>query len=314
MTAAEECLPEELRGGATTIAPIGAGLSGAAVYRVDAASGAFVLKISAADEPLDAWRSKLQLRRLAADAELAPRIVHVDEPRRAVVTEFVADRGFRMRMADPSTREASIEQLGRMLRRVHELPLPADVESGDALAFLADTAAAIAADFPLPPFVRDAIARVLAEAPPPAERAFVLSHNDANPTNLLLDDRERLMLVDWETASRNEPYFDLATVALFFRFDEAASLRLLTAYDSAPVAALPPRFVYDKRLVAVMSGTKGLELAMKDGYAGDANAVAPSLFDFYQRLRTGDLDLNSAEGKWQFGLALVGSAFPAERH
>lgn len=304
----EECLPAELRGAATTIAPIGAGLSGAAVHRVEAASGTYVLKISAADEPFDAWRRKLELRRIAAEADLAPRIVHVDEARRAVVTEFVADGGFRMRMANPPTREASIEQLGRMLRRVHDLPLPADVESGDALAFLRDTAAAIPANFPLPAFVRETVARVLAEEPPPVGRALVLSHNDANPTNLILADDERLLLVDWETASRNEPYFDLATVSVFFRFDESSSLRLLSAYDGAPATQLPPRFAYDKRLVATMSGVKGLELAAKDGHLGDAHASPLPLLEFYQRLRTGELDLNSPEGKWQFGLALVGSA------
>lgn len=304
----EECLPAELRGEGTTIAPIGAGLSGAAVHRVDAASGTFVLKIAAADEPLDAWRRKLELRRIAADAGLAPRIVHVDEARRSVVTEFVADRGFRVRMADPSTREASIELLGRMLRRVHDLPLPADVESGDPHAFLTETVAAIPADLPLPAFVRDVIARVLAEDPPPVDRPLVFSHNDANPTNLILAEDERLLLVDWETASRNEPLFDLATVALFFRLDDTASLRLLAAHDGTPVAALPPRFVYDRRLVAAMTGAKFLEMAAKAGHRGDAHAVALPLLDFYQRLRAGQIDVAAAEGQWQFGLALAGSA------
>ena len=40
----EDCLPTELRGPATSITRIAAGLSGAGVYRVDAAGQMFVLK------------------------------------------------------------------------------------------------------------------------------------------------------------------------------------------------------------------------------------------------------------------------------
>src|SRR4051812_3571948 len=85
----EDCLPPELRTSTTTLTRMAAGLSGARVYRVDAAGGAFVLKITDSREPLAAWRRKLGVQRLAADAGLAPRIAHVDEARRAVVSWFV---------------------------------------------------------------------------------------------------------------------------------------------------------------------------------------------------------------------------------
>ena len=52
----EACLPAELRGPATTITRIAAGLSGAGVYRVEAGGQAYVLKVST-DEPVEAWRS-----------------------------------------------------------------------------------------------------------------------------------------------------------------------------------------------------------------------------------------------------------------
>ena len=83
----EACLPAALRGPTTTIARVSAGLSGAGVYRVDAGAAAYVLKVSGDDEPLDRWRRVLHIRRLAADAGLAPRIVHVDEGRRVLAEE-----------------------------------------------------------------------------------------------------------------------------------------------------------------------------------------------------------------------------------
>src|SRR4051794_26992466 len=90
----EDCLPAELRGPATTTERIAAGLSGAGVYRVESGGQSFVLKVAAATESEDDWGRTLLIQRLAADAGLAPRIVHVDEPRRAVLTAFVVDRSF----------------------------------------------------------------------------------------------------------------------------------------------------------------------------------------------------------------------------
>src|SRR3954467_2480593 len=109
----EECLPADLRGPTTTITRIAAGLSGAGVYRVEAAGQAFVLKILAGGEPLAGFRRKLHIRQLAADAGLSPRIVHVDEARRALLSAFVVNRSFPAFFRDPRTHEAALAQLGR---------------------------------------------------------------------------------------------------------------------------------------------------------------------------------------------------------
>ena len=73
----EACLPPDLHG--ATITPIAAGLSGAGVYRVDAGARAFVLKISA--EPHAEWQRRVAILKLAAEAGVAPRVVHVDDAR-----------------------------------------------------------------------------------------------------------------------------------------------------------------------------------------------------------------------------------------
>ena len=69
----------------------------------------------------------------------------------------------------------------------------------------------------------------------------MLSHNDVNPGNLLYDEG-RLLLVDWDAAGLNDPYFDLATIALFHRMDDQTCLRLLTAHEAEPVAEVPALF------------------------------------------------------------------------
>ena len=54
------------------------------------------------------------------------------------------------------------------------------------------------------------------EAYPWDAAALVSSHNDPNPANILFDG-ERLWLIDWETAYRNDPLVDVATLTMFYR-------------------------------------------------------------------------------------------------
>jgi aminoglycoside phosphotransferase (APT) family kinase protein len=304
----QECLPGALRSPGTTITKIGAGMSGAGVYRVDAAAQVYVLKVADAATPLTSWRGKLEILQLAANAGLAARIIHVDEARRALLSEHIADRSFAALFADPSTREAALVLLGRTLRRVHDLPLPSGSAPQEPREFLARLWSGLDGKLALPAFVGDVIRRLLDERAPPPGRALALSHNDVNPTNLAYDG-ERLVLLDWDTAGVNDPLYDLATVAMFLRMDEQTCQRLLAAHDDAPASALPARFRYSRRLVAALCGAMFLHLARQAGHPGATGSetieATPSLGEFYQQLRAGSLSLAGGDGRWWGGLALV---------
>jgi aminoglycoside phosphotransferase (APT) family kinase protein len=308
LEALQDCLPERLRGPATVISRVAAGLSGAGVYRVEAAGESFVLKLSGEAEPVGDWRRKLHIQGLAAEAGLSPAIVHTDEARRAVVTVFVVDLSFPALFMNPSTRAAALAQLGATVRRLHQLPLPPGAEPKRPREFLAGIWSGLPSSFAVPAFVSAAVERVLAEVAPAPERGLVLSHNDLNPSNLV-HDGERLLLLDWEVAGPNDPFYDLAAVAVFLRLDEASCRALLAAYDAAPVAALPTGFDYNRRLVAVVCGAIFLDIARRGGHAGAGGAETLestlSLGDFYQKMRAGLLSPASPEGQWCFGLALI---------
>lgn len=304
----EACLPADLRGDTTTITRIAVGLSGAGVYRVDANGQTFVMKVAREGEPLAPWRRKLRIQRLAADAGVAPRITHVDEDRRAVMSAFVADRSFPAYCGDPRTRDAAITLLGRTVRRLHEVPLPTETDALDPRDFLATIWSGPLTSFTVPAFVSDAVRRVLEEEPPARERPPVLSHNDVNPTNLVYDG-EHLLLLDWDTAGPNDPYYDLAAASVFLRMDEDTSRKLLTAYDGEPVSSLPARFVYGRRVAAVLCGAAFLHLARQSGHPGATGAETLDstllLGELYQQMRSGSLNVATSDGQWVFGLALV---------
>lgn len=307
----EACLPAEMRGSATTITTLSDGFSGAGVYRVEREGRAFVLKIAPATESIAEWRRKVHLSRLAVEAKLAPPIVHVDEARRAVVSRCIAG-SFSAFYGDPRTRETAIVRLGEMLRRVHELPRDAGAPWKEPRDLLVRAWSEAESSWAPPAFVRTAAERMLAEPPPASDRALVLSHNDVHPSNLVFDG-ERPLLLDWDAAGVNEPCYDLAVIAMFLRLDANDCLTMLSAHDGEPVTTIPARFAYDRRLVAVVLGVGFLSLAQRAGHAlpnpEPTLETAPSLLDFYQRLRAGTLSVASSEGQWWFGLGLVKESF-----
>jgi aminoglycoside phosphotransferase (APT) family kinase protein len=192
------------------------------------------------------------------------------------------------------------------------LPLPPGVASREPCEFLRGIWSGLATSIALPAFVAEAVQRMLAEEAPASERALVLSHNDVNPSNLVYDG-EKLLLVDWDTAGPNDPYYDLAAISVFARMDEGTCQRMLAAYDGAPVSVLPARFTYSRRLVAVLCGAIFLHMARYSGHAGSTGAETLdstlSLAEFYQRMRSAALSVDTAEGQWCFGLALVKESF-----
>ena len=168
----------------------------------------------------------------------------------------------------------------------------------------------------VPDFALNAWQTIVNARVPDADREMRLCHNDMNPSNLVFDG-ERLLLFDWQTTALNDPYYDLGTIAVFLRMDEETTLQLLSAYDAAPVTAIPPRLHHFRRVSAALSGSAFLHTARLRGYDNPdlsiSIAAAPTLAQIYGELRSGMLNLGMAEAQWRFGLALLKESVEARR-
>jgi hypothetical protein len=285
------------------------GFSGAGVHRVDAGGRSFVLKIARDGEEDADWRRTVEIQRAAALAGLTPRVVHVDDSRRAVLTDFVVDRVFPTRYLNPATHEAALAELGQTVRRIHALPVPIGARARDPRDLLTHIWAGLLAGFRVPDFARDAVEGTLGAVVPPMLGDAVLGHNDLNPSNLVYDGQS-LLVLDWSTAALADPFFDLATLAVFLRMDQPTCLGLLAAYENGERrVAVPVRFIYMQKLVATFVGTMMLHLARQKGHAGAAGgetlASTSSLAAFYQQMRAGTVNPATPDGQWLFGLALL---------
>ena len=72
-----------------------------------------------------------------------------------------------------------------------------------------------------------AAAQRIEAALPPSKPA--LCHNDLLPANLL-DDGERLWIIDWEYAAMGDPFFDLGNLSAMSRFSLHDDTELVTSY------------------------------------------------------------------------------------
>ncbi len=299
-------LPPNRVGEVETIEAINVGLSGAGVYAVTTSRGAYVLRIQGSEVPHEAFARQLKLLHRVSEANIAPAVVHVDEAARAVVSVRVNGRPLGAVLSDPAQRQRTIAALIEQLRTLHALD-PSNIAPSDPVhhARLSFEKGRLRIGFPAwalslgPTF--DALEATLS-----ADPRRVVSHNDANPTNILWDGT-RAWLVDWDIAGLNHPHYDLATLALFLRLDDETAFALAALHDGSPLDEhARATFRALRQLVGLLSGLTFLRL-VDDLKVVSAPTLdeAPTLASCYERLNSGALDIQGDAGKASFGLALL---------
>lgn len=164
--------------------------------------------------------AEVQANSAAAQLGLAPAVVAADEE--CLVTEYVAAQP-----SDPATLD--IEAVALALRTFHgsEVQLPVRFWVPELLDSYAEIVRRRAGSLPeqYEP-ARDLVGRI-AGAMPLTDP--VPCHNDLLPGNVLRTGHG-VTLVDWEYAGMGHRFFDLGNLAVNCQFDDAAEVRLLTAY------------------------------------------------------------------------------------
>ncbi|HQR25283.1 MAG TPA: choline/ethanolamine kinase family protein, partial [Steroidobacteraceae bacterium] len=187
-------------------------------------------------------QSGCALLEIVGEAGLAPPVIACDPANGLLVTPYLS--------GGPWTREdaheaRNVERLARCLRELHALPPAAGVHDVDfraqAQRLEAELGAACDAHeaTAIEPVVRTA-AEAAFELLARREPSRAICHNDLHHLNVL-DDGERLWLVDWEYGGLGDPIFDLASLACQHEFTAGQRLALLEAYAGAstvPVESL----------------------------------------------------------------------------
>lgn len=188
--------------------PLSGGASGALLFRVTIGEREYLLRVEGPPSPLRNPHQYIS-GRIASDAGLTPHLFYADDANGVAITDFVREQPLGN---FPGGKPALAQALGRLLRRVQETPpFPVFVEYPDIVARLF---AYVRSTGLFAPDLLDRHTEHL-EALRAAHRwdmdKTVSAHNDLNARNILFDG-ERLWLIDWESAYRNDPLVDLAVL------------------------------------------------------------------------------------------------------
>jgi len=172
--------------------------------------------------------SECRLLAAVAAAGLAPEVLACQPTSGLLVTRFVT--GAPWQAADVAAR-SNLRRLAGSLRTLHGLDVPAGIQ----VVRYSEQARRLRAGLPCGPDdarLHERADRLLGRID---GRGFALTlcHHDLHHLNIL-DDGDRLWLVDWEYGGRGDPLMDLAGFLAMHELSPQATEAFLDAYDGLP--------------------------------------------------------------------------------
>ncbi|WP_158559278.1 phosphotransferase [Deminuibacter soli] len=291
--------------GITSISLLHGGLSDAAVYKLEVNGSVYVLK---SDVPAQPGVDLYECITLAAKAGVSPQVYYANAGTGICISAFIEPKP--LRGSFPSN-ELLLRALAGTIQRIHAMPL--FTKPGDTKG----TVQGLIGQCRVSGMFSDAAFEecfgyynaVLEQYPWEADQ--VSSHNDLNPNNILCDGA-KLWVVDWDAASVNNRYIDLAIVANTFVQNEAQETFFLHAYfGNSPDACQRARFFVTRQtaylvyalMMFQLAGRANAAIAVEQPYAASNNMEMVR-----GMLYTGALSLATAEGQMLYGQALFNQA------
>lgn len=276
------------------------GHTGALVYRIVVRGVAYLLRIIMRTDTTT--ERHFACMRAGAEAGLAPKVWYTSVEDRLSITDFVA--AVRFPAAEARWR------MPRVLRALHALPpFPGVVDHlNTTCMFLLNPGPAldgfrqmIRAKNLLPQDVSaEVFARYaeIAAVYPHDDAGMVSSHNDLFKPDNVLFEGERVWLVDWEAAFRNDRYADLAVVANMVVTDDAEERLFLEEYFRRPADEYERARLFLMQQVAHVF--YGLVFLMQGTPLNPAEP-GPGYGEFQRQFWAGEIKLDDKETKMAYG-------------
>jgi hypothetical protein len=277
------------------LTPMRAGLSGALVCRVVVGGETALLRVQMQHDTLRDPARLMACMSAAAAAGLAPAIRYNDAGTGVTLTDFIEAQPL---AAYPGGMPAVVMELGGMVARLQATPVfPRLVDVFDGLEDIIAKALATgvlseaAARAPLAAYRTICVAY-----PRLAPEAWVSSHNDLNPSNIVCDGR-RLWFVDWEAAFAADPHVDPALLANWFGLQGGGEATFLARVFGEIDDIRRARFALMRGVCQMFVACMMLGLAGAGGAAQVTDLDGPSLVDVRQGLAAGTVQLNGVNGQ-----------------
>jgi aminoglycoside phosphotransferase (APT) family kinase protein len=289
------------------ITPITGGASTASTFRLETGDRRYLLRVEGQPSPLRNPHQYVSMR-IAAEAGIAPDIRYIDETAGVAVIDFIEQQPLRIYPGGP---RALAHAIGELLSRVQATPVfPTFVNYPGIVARLF---AHVRRTGLFAAGLLDAHVErldLLHEAYDAGLTSLVSSHNDLIPSNILFDG-ERLWLIDWESAYRNDPLVDVSIVLdQLARSPELEDVLLRAWFGRAADEAVRARLELIRALTRLYyAGVLLSASAAASWVTGTTDLSAPTPQEFQQSVREGRLKPGAPETKHVLGKMFLVSFF-----
>ena len=278
--AAPAAVPAQIKTGAS-----------AAIYRVEVGGRPYLLRLDSAirDNVRDPVRS-YPCMLAAAQAGIAPAVHYADAEAGIAIMDFIVGR--------PLTEHSNLSrELGALAAKIQAIPPFPDIgDYGSVVGgiFQEMLESHLFADGLLDPH-RDGLERVRA-AYPWNDAEMVSAHNDLNPGNMIFDG-EKVWLIDWETAYRNDPMVDVATMTMYVANTPELQETLVRAWlGRASDPVVRAKLVLMRMIVRMFyASANGFYIATARPDQRETDLAAPTPAEFRAALDDGRLISNTFE-------------------
>ena len=193
--------------------PIRGGVSGALICRFDVHERTYVLRIEPERVAVRDRQRGIACMVAAASAGAAPPVHYHDPTTGVIIMDFVSGRPLSKHPGGPV---GMVRALGALIARVQAtppFPILGDYKEVIGSMLTGLSRSSFFEPGQLDPHV-EGFARICAALSWDTS-SLVSRHNDPNPRNILFDG-ERVWLIDWELAFRNDPLVDVAILTTEF--------------------------------------------------------------------------------------------------
>jgi thiamine kinase-like enzyme len=280
--------------------PIRGGVSGALIRRFDVHERSYVLRIEPERVALHHRQRGFACMAAAAAAGAAPRVHYCDPETGVAIMDFVSGQPL---SEHPGGAMGLARALGALIAKVQATPsFPAFGSYPEVIGY--ELAGVSKSHFFAAEQLdrhAEGLARISAALSWDAS-SLVSCHNDPNPRNILFDG-ERVWLVDWELAFRNDPLVDLAILTTeLLEAPELEDVLLEAAFGRLPTGRLRARLSVIRLLTRLYYGCVVLgSLADVLRIPPDIGLAASSPAAFRAAVAEGRLASGSPETAYAFG-------------
>ena len=284
-----------------SVEPLSGGLSGAGVWRLRVGGRSCILRIEGPPNGLNDPHRQYLCMAAAAEAGVAPPVLFADPASGVALIQDVP-------VQPMPGRAVVLGELSVLLRRLHATPLfPPLVDFPEGVDQLVGQLECL--DLVDPAALASFRERwsELRRTCRWGEDGLVSCHNDLNPRNILWDG-QRLWLIDWEAAFRNDPYVDLGIAANYFTAGPADQDALIEGYFGAPADDDQRARLFLMQQVCRVYYGAVLMASAAGGWAPSPEArrlEGPSLAEIGGAIAQGRVDLADPAARFDYGAAML---------